>query len=88
MEREPDSLNDVVRPNLSKYEIAAVTVGVPATGDPLLDKIITIGQRAHMATEILPHLRAQIGETSNYDANALAVEALSLADALLKALRG
>jgi hypothetical protein len=40
---------------LSKYEIAAVSLGVPVTGDPLLDKIITIGARFKLAAEIIAH---------------------------------
>lgn len=39
--------------SLSKYEIACVTAGVPATGDLDLDRIITQGLRFKGALEIL-----------------------------------
>ena len=38
---------------LSKYEIACLTAGVPASGDSILDGIITQGLRFKVATELL-----------------------------------
>lgn len=61
---------------LDKYEIAAVTLGVPVTGDPVLDKIITLGARFKLAAEIVAH-----------DPNLSPRYAMQKADDLLEAFR-
>lgn len=68
-------------PQLSKYEIACITAGVPATGDPLLDQIITTGLRFKTAAEILGHIIQIPGTTtSNEDVKS----AMELSTMLIK----
>jgi hypothetical protein len=52
--------------SLSKYEIACVTAGVPATGDAELDAIITQGLRYKTAVELMKAAIQKHGITSDY----------------------
>jgi len=71
--------------NLTKYEIAAVTSGVPCTGDPALDAIITQGLRYKTSVELLKAFHSSglnLGSSEMYT-----FMAIELADNLLAEFR-
>lgn len=75
-------------PSLSKYEIACVTAGVPATGDPLLDQIITQGLRFKTAAEIVAAYVEYLGAKGHGEnLDTIATRSVAMADALLAEFR-
>jgi hypothetical protein len=75
-------MSETVKTALTPKEIACLTAGVPCSGSPDIDAIITQGLRFKAAVEILAGMYASEGYHSPSVENATAA-----ADRLLKAFR-